>query len=601
MWPFCLLKEDDVKTSNRLVNKLSVPDQTKQFIFAIQDSNSDRVVYILAAQNLSEQSAIDADHLIKSVRPDAVVVSVAPSVLPDIEAEDKLSNKSEINLIPTSYFGVLRRCLLDKVKKEQFDGFAGFQVMQAIFGIGFYGHFLAARRAAEIINSQFIFIESPYEAMNPSTNPQPGNEDSVIPFSSSSLLPGKATPTICSSSRRIFHANTLESDMLKSLGSSLDLPAPISSSDAVEERSAYEVPPFARTFYSLLADLYDIFNDIPAMGRALCSAKKMLVDVSEGETIDTERLAEVQNFRIAIEGLRMAFNKAARNPIDKSEIDSLRGMEFSELPFEEKCHVLFAQALKRHTEKAGRKTVVAVVDAASLVGVRKHWNTLVPPELANLAYCNDNTDISEELSSDQMETRRLLSDKPIVAIGAGATAVLGASSLSKAVPASSLIKIATFKLPASLKLGLLQLKRTASVGLSKIFVPSKLSTSSALKFTASTENIRAVAHSMVYTARRTSFFAIRTSFYELMRRRHVRPARFGPWATFGCSMGACASLLMLGDGIECAAESAPMVPTIASLGRGLQNLQQASEEVRGKSTKKIHKAIESMADYLKKR
>lgn len=609
LWPFCLLKEDDLKTSKQLVSKLSVPEQTKQFVFAMRDSDSDTVVYILSVQNLSEQSAIDADHLIKEVRPDAVVVSVAPSALPDIEVEEKLSNKSQVNHIPTSYFGVLKKCLLDKVKKEQFDGFAGFQVMQAIFGIGFYGHFLAARRATEKIDSNFIFIESPFETMSSSVHSQPGNENSVMPLHSNSLIPGKVFPTMYPSSRRIFIGDTVRSDAVKSLGSSLDLLEFSSVSDSVDQDCESDVPPFAQTFYSLLADLHHFFKDIPAMGKALSSARKMLVEVSEGEAVDTERLSEVQNFRIAIEGLRMALNKAARNPIDKTEINNLRGAKFSDLPFEEKCHILFAHALKKHAEKFRSGTVVAIVDAASLAGLRRHWNTSIPAELAELAFSNDNSDNSEKFLSNQMEKRRALADKPIVALGAGATAALGASSLSKAVPASSLIKAATFKVPASLKLGIIQLKRTASVGLSKILVPSKLSfpgfatgmKTSAIKLTSSAENIRAVAHSMVYTARRTSYFAIRTSFYELMRRRHIRPAKFAPWATFGCSMGACAGLLMLGDGIECAAESIPAVPMIASLGRGLQNLQQASDEVRDTSTKKMRVAIESMVHYLKKR
>ncbi|PKU79123.1 hypothetical protein MA16_Dca000467 [Dendrobium catenatum] len=610
IWPFSLLKEDDLKTSIQLVNRLSVPEQTKQFVFAIRDSDSGTVVYILAAQSLSEQSAIDADHLIKATQPDAVVVSVAPSALPEIEVEKKLFDESQVNQIPTSYLGVLKRCVLDKVKKEDFDVFAGFQVVQAIFGIGFYGHFLAARRAAEKFDSHFILLESPFESslsMNTSTH----SEDSGIPLRANNLLPGKVISSMYS--RRICIADTIQSNVVKSLGSPLSLLDSTSNSDSdvqeVEESmlgSNYNVPPFAESFYSLLADLYHIFRDIPAISKALFSAKKMLVDVSEGQPVDTENLSEVQNFRIAIEGLRMALNKAGRNPIDKSEKENFRAKEFAELPFEEKCHALFTQALKRHAEKF--ETVVAIVDATSLAGLRRHWNTLVPSELSDLAYCNNDPDNLEAIWSDQIDKRRILADKPIVALGAGATAVVGASSLSKVIPASHLIKVATFQLPASLKLGLIQLQRTASVGLSKILVPSKLlapglttgTKSSALKLTASANDIRAAVHSMISTARRTSFFAIRTSFYEIMQRRHVRPTRFAPWATFGCSMGACAGLLMFGDGIECAVESVPTVPMIASLGRGLQSLQLASEEVKGTNSTKIHEAIQSMMHYLKK-
>ncbi|KAH0460381.1 hypothetical protein IEQ34_011044 [Dendrobium chrysotoxum] len=615
-WPFSLMKDDDLKTSNKLVNRLAIPEQTKQFVFAIRDSASHVVVYILAAQNLSEQSAIDADCLIKEVRPNAVVVSVAPSALPDIQVEEKCSSESLVNHIPTSSFGVLKRCLFEKIKKEQYDSFAGCQVLQAIFGIGFYGHFLSAKRAAENVDSHFLLLESPYEnsCSDASTCSESGNESSPrLHLQTNSLLPGKVTSSMSSSSKRFFVSDPLQSDMVKSLIPSLDLLVsslivdPIAQQDQEGSLSSnYQVPPFAESVYSLLVDLHHIFKDLPAIGKALSSAQKMLVDVNEGETVDTKTLSNVQSFRIAIEGLRIALNKAAQKPITKQNTTNSKVVEFYDLPTEDKCHVLFAQALKKQAVNFG--AVVAIVDAASVAGLRRHWNTFVPPEVADLAnhcvmhYCDD-LDNGEEIPIDNHEKKKKLTDKPVVAISAGATALLGVSSFSKAMPASSLVKAATVHVSSSFKFGLLQIQRKVAFGLSKIIFPSKLlapGLSTGTKLAASAEKIRAVTHSMIATAERTSLFAIRTSFYEIMRKRNVRPVGCAPLVSFACSMGACAGLITYGDGIECAAESFPSVSTIASLGRGLQSLKQASQEVKATSGVKVHEALQYFLHSVKR-
>lgn len=614
-WPFYLLRDDDLKASNRLVKRLAIPEQTKQFVFAIPDSDSRAVLYILAAQNLSEQSAIDADHLIKEVRPNAVVVSVAPSALPEIQVEEKCSSENQVNHIPTSSFGVLSKCLFEKIKKEQYDSFAGCQVLQAIFGIGFYGHFLSAKRAAETVDSHFILLESPYEnsSSDTSTCSDSVNESSRLHLQTNSLLPGKVTPSMSSSSKRFFVSDALQSDMVKSLIPSLDLLVSTSIVDPTAQQneegipsSTYQVPPFAQSVYSLLVDLHHIFKDLPAIGKALSSAQKMLLDVNEGEPVDTKTLSTVQNFRIAIEGLRIALNKTARRPITELDATNSDLLEFNNLPTEEKCHVLFAQALKKQVRNFG--AVVAIVDTASVAGLRKHWNTSVPPEVTDLAnhcvihHCNDH-DGGEEIMNDNHEKKKTLTDKPVVTFGAGATALLGVSSFSKAMPASSLIKAASLHASSSFKIGLLQLQRKVAFGLSKLLFPSKLlapGLTTGTKLTASAEKIRAVTHTMIAAAERTSLSAIRTSFYEIMRKRNVRPAGYTPWVSFACSMGACAGLLTYGDGIECAAESVPSVSMIASLGRGLQSLKQASQEVKETSGVKVHEALQQFVQSVKR-
>ncbi|KAA8517319.1 hypothetical protein F0562_017612 [Nyssa sinensis] len=66
------------------------------------------------------------------------------------------------------------------------------------------------------------------------------------------------------------------------------------------------------------------------------------------------------------------------------------------------------------------------------------------------------------------------------------------------------------------------------------------------------------------------------------------------WTTFGCSVATFAGLFMYGDNIECAAVSLPTAPSIASLGRGIRNLHQASQEVTQANISKIQGTMESL-------
>ncbi|KAJ8602672.1 hypothetical protein MRB53_042386 [Persea americana] len=59
LWPFSIRKTDgDLKASDGLVHGLSIPDQTKQFVFAVRDPETQAVIYLLDAQNLSEQTSV---------------------------------------------------------------------------------------------------------------------------------------------------------------------------------------------------------------------------------------------------------------------------------------------------------------------------------------------------------------------------------------------------------------------------------------------------------------------------------------------------------------------------------------------------------------
>ncbi|XP_042467156.1 uncharacterized protein LOC122050304 [Zingiber officinale] len=633
MWrdpPSCTLIFVEVVALNlsetiRLVRKLSIPDTTKQFVLALHEPDSDAVVYILAAQNLSLQSAFDAEDLIKEVKPKTVVAQISLSALADIQAEEKDVRNDQANLVPTSSIGVLKRCFIEKISKDHYENFAGRQVLQEIFGVGCYGHFLSAKRAAEEIGSDFMLLESPYDgnegghATTCSDNNKDGGQTLGLRIQAINLLPPKVTSVTYFNSKRLCLDDAIKEQMVKMVIPFLELaiskggqPDSNFEEGSVKDQPKldYKVPAFAQSFYPLFADLHDIFIDLPSIEKAVVAVQRMLVDINEGKPVNTHTLSNAYIFRIAVESLRIALNDAARCPMERTNKVNPSELEYFELPLEEKAHVLFVHTLRNQAKKFG--SIVAIVDTSCLAGLRKHWNTSVPPKVAesiNLGSteCYED-DLEHEKVIENMKRNGLLVDKPVVAVSAGATVVLGASSLSKAVPMSTLIKFSMYKIPATLKLSLTQLQRIAIMSLSKFFavnpfaqvLASAGAKTSAMKVTTSAVKIRSVAHTMIAAAEKTSLLAMRTSFYEIMRSRSVRPIRFAPLAMFGCSMAACTGLLTYGDGIECAAESLPSVPMIASLGRGLQSLHQASMEVRQTNGTKMQEALQSLVHNLKK-
>ncbi|KNA15578.1 hypothetical protein SOVF_095870 [Spinacia oleracea] len=619
LWPFSGLRVDDLKLSDRLVKRLSLPEHTQPFVFAISEPENEAIVYILAAQNLSERSARDAEYLIKEVRPDAVVALVGHNTLSEIQEHEMVEGTGD--LVPTSVFRVLMRCFMDKTNKDRYENLAGNLVLKEIFGIGFYGHFFVAKMLAQEIGSSFSVIESPImksagaEIDSSSDTSLSSNKLQTLALRPSSLVP-QDWGSLVGKFRRLHITSDIQSQMIKLvcpfLSQSFINLSPFGSpvdreSCIMEPRCNYCPPPFAQTVYPLLMDLHDIFSDIPSMGRALAYAQKMFLDVGTGEGVDADLLSEVYTFRIAVEGLRIALNNAGRLPIQKLGKSMPGKIEFHELSVEDKSHCLLAQTLRSQAKRF--KTVVAVVDASSLAGLRKFWNTPIPGEVKDMV---DELIVCQEVDAESTDDKkkRLLSGKPVVAVASGATAVLGVSSLSKAVPLSSIVKVFMFNVPSSLKIFLTQTHKATLFALTKILGPSKFvapgfassgaKASTAFKAAASAEKIRAVTHSVIASAEKTSLSAMRTAFYEIMRKRRVQPIGRKPLATFGLSVASCAGLLAYGDGIECAAESFPAAPSIASLGRGIQNLQQVSQSIGHSCGNNIQKAIESLMHRFQK-
>ncbi|XP_010524139.1 PREDICTED: uncharacterized protein LOC104802304 [Tarenaya hassleriana] len=616
LWPFSVWKYDDLRRSSELVGRLSVPESTKNFVFAIRVPENDSVIYILSAQNLSERSARDAECLIKEVRPDAVVVQVDKSAMAESQNEESGLGDGSTDSVPTSAFQVLKQCFVDKVNKENYESVAGILVLREIFGTSFNGHYLAAKRMAEQVGSSFMVLESPFvniSAMDCSSGEfETGNKLQGL---ANSFLPLYSGSNVLSTSRRSLITNEVQARMLKLLSShinqlSKEFGPSAGEPNEIQPLENYAVPSFAQSIYPLLVDLHDIFNDLPFIGRALANARKMLSDVNRGEAVDAKIVSEVYIFQIAVEGLRIALNNAGRVPIKNMGSSSLIEVDFSKLSSEDKSYALIADLLKNQAEKF--KTIVAIVDASNLAGLRKHWNTCVPREVKDMSgHILTGIDDDDDNKSNNSKLKRLLSDKPVVAVGAGATALWSASSLSKAISASPFMKIVTFKVPSSLNLFLTHTQKVMTLAFSKVMGPSKVmmapgfassgaKSTSVLKASLSAEKIRAVTHSLIASVEKTSFSAMRTAFYEIMRKRQARPLRALPLATFGASLATCTGLVVYGDGIECAAGSLPSAPSIANLGRGIQNLREASQVVRQIEGNKIQNSIESLMQRLKK-
>ena len=612
LWPFSAFRNDDLRASKKIVSKLPIPEHAKQFVFAFRDPQTQSLIYILSALNLSERSASDARCLISAIKPDAVLVHAGTSLVADIQSEEDTAFDN--NPLPTSSLGVIKRCFVDKIGQEKYENVAGSFVLREIFGTGFHGHVLAAKVAAEEVGSTFLMIHSPLGnscwggSSNSNDNCDGIGGGSVfqgLVKATTSLVPQKGASLGSVSLKRFSLNNDVHGQIVKALSLCLDPPLLSGDSSSVENeikpRSSYDTPAFAKSIYPLLEDLHDLFSDLPSIGKALAHVQKMLVDVSSGEVLDARTVSEVYTFRIAVEGLRIGLSKNGLRPIKGKRVPNKGEVEFSELPLEDKSHALFAQAIRSQSDKY--KTIVAVVDAGALGGLRKHWDTLIPPQVKDMVgqlitHCG-----SDGAVSIRDDRQWLLADRPVVAVGAGATAILGASSLTKVVPASTLMKIFTYKIPASLKLILGQTQKALAFafGPSKVVAASSgAKTSSALKAAASAKKIRAVTHSVIASAERTSISAMRTAFYEIMRKRKVKPVGFLPWATFACSMGTCTGLIVYGDGIECAIESVPAAPSIASLGRGIQHLREASQAVMQAEGTRIQKSIESLINRIKK-
>ncbi|OVA04623.1 hypothetical protein BVC80_1713g66 [Macleaya cordata] len=289
----------------------------------------------LSLPNLSEQSAIDAEYLIREIRPDAVIAQVASSALTEIQEEENNYSRNngdngQVNIVPTSSFGVIKGYFINMINKDKNECLAENEVLKEIFEIGFYGHFLAAKNVAKEVGSSFLLLYD-NELANSSWTSFFGvfkgcfinkNEKhtyeslagsevlNIQALGSRSLVPQKMGSLALPSLKRLSLTNDLHSQMVKSIVSQSVSKLSYGSLSISEAglgdsqlKCDYQAPSYAQTVYPLLNDLHDIFADLPSIGRAFAYAQKMLYKVDKGETMETQLLSEVHAFRVALEGM----------------------------------------------------------------------------------------------------------------------------------------------------------------------------------------------------------------------------------------------------------------------------------------------------------
>ncbi|KAI3688374.1 hypothetical protein L1987_82086 [Smallanthus sonchifolius] len=282
LWPFAKkIIDDDLRVSDKLVSGLEIPDETKRFVFAFREPESQAVIYILCVQNLSERSAVDAERLVRCVKPGVVVAQVKEVEFDDFELVGHNSFDDDEHSIPTSSLQVLKRCFLRKFGKEKYENVAGSLVLKEIFGVGFNGHLSAAKRTAEEVGSSFLVLESPFVNIesdrDPSNEVESGTSQGFSLQPVNNLTPQKASSVIPSGSSRYFISDDyLRSPILKSSISHLIQLSSDQNTGPVniQPKDDYEAPQYARSVYPLLEDLYNIFIEIPSLGRALAYARQ---------------------------------------------------------------------------------------------------------------------------------------------------------------------------------------------------------------------------------------------------------------------------------------------------------------------------------------
>lgn len=612
LWPS--KASSDLATSRKIVEALPLQPSTKNFTLALCDPDHPKsVVYILATVLLSERSASDARDLIKNVNPRAVVAQVGVDALEIIRLEELNSvNSKSLEIFPTSPMHVMQESFHDGNSLVKYMKMAEAEVVRAIFGTTFIGHVAAAKEAAAELKCSFYYLEGPPMPLTPSEDDDhPGIDFKTkadIPSVGSSaigvasLLGGSFSFLATRKALEISQSKVISSHAISSVQNSLAMAfssARIgegSTEDSSEKNIEYECPAFAQSFYPLLADLHKVYKDLPGMSFALERTKKLLRDVDKGKDVDQSELALSQCFRLAVEGLRVAINVTAMSSLKLEKPDS-DSSHFDDLSYEDKCHVLLAQALKQQAQQS--QVVVAILDAGSVEGIRKHWMIPVSDDVAILAKECLVSEGEEDagVGSEGIRRKAHLLDKPIVVVGAGAAAAVGLASLSHLAPVSTAMKVLTFKVPTIIKLSMLQTKKGAAVAMTKLLTPlTKLvvpaakgfgpakftlgSKISVLKAASSTGKIRAAAHSVVATAEKASLSLIRTAFYNVMQNRRQKSAGGRSWLSFGGSIAVCVGLLTFGNGIENVIETIPEAPRIARLGRGVNSLYHASETLK---------------------
>lgn len=490
LWPFSVLESDDLRVSYELVQKLPIPEDTKRYVYAVREPETESVIYILCVQNYSEWSAWDAEVLIREIKPDAVIVKNDVSYLEELKLQERmLSHLCVENPVPVSSFEVVKRCFKEELRVERYNELAQKCVLREILGVDSGGHWFAANRAAQDVGSSRLLLGAPLFLSHLSATSGDSDSDSKSKFKD--LVSSLAVQKVQCGWNCVSEEKS-------------NLP------DNQPAQSNFEVPQFVQVIDPFFLAIHDqAVHVFPSFGTALAHVRKIFDHVNRGEAVDALAVSKVYPFRSMIELLRSFQNDEGRLPISRMNT-ILSRIEFSELALEDKIHALSAQSLRSLTKRF--KTIVAVVDAEDLKGLRKHWYTHIPQEYKDLAV--------------HMVTRYE---------GEAARPVARGSSFSELVKASIIMNAKA-----------------------KLRIPT-------------------TSDFVIRAAENTSWWAVRTAFYEMMRNGKVQLHPLSRLVTFGRIR-----MVLLWDkvGIKCAADSLPAAPSIARLGRGIRSLSHAAQVVK---------------------
>ncbi|KAG2241791.1 hypothetical protein Bca52824_096364 [Brassica carinata] len=90
-------------------------------------------------------------------------------------------------------------------------------------------------------------------------------------------------------------------------------------------------------------------------------------------------------------------------------------------------------------------------------------------------------------------------------------------------------------------------------------------------------------------------------FYAMMmrKRRVAKPMGALPMVVVGAGLASFSGLIYCEERIECAAVTLPSAPSIAKLGRGVQNLREASMEVTRRGNNGVHNAMQGLSQSVR--
>ncbi|GAQ79488.1 hypothetical protein KFL_000310380 [Klebsormidium nitens] len=603
----------DLSLSAKLIQQLNLPPDVAARVLAFRDSRSGPTIYVLGGFNLSERSASDVEQLIGAANPKAVVANVG--ILPEFQAARACAELGPREGVPTSAFEVLQRCVTGAASLDEFQTQAADQFLHSLFGSNLFRHISAAEEAANRQNAGVTFFSWPPISLGGQSEEEenpPEKGKASWGEQLSRALHKRFTPHGTSSAALRFQAVThATDDAVRSLAvRASKLPPPQTAprndppevdfedqvAEAPPEEHPWFLPPAIETLMTALPNVPGVWEwgDWP-----LSHARAVMRHVAGGEPIAEEQLANATVLRVGVENLRQGYCEVARSAAFQPSGKSAPSLD----PSPDNLH---AQTLIHTLKQQAALTsgdVVALVPVDQLPWIRKLWASDGPKEVALWSEECVRTpqdlrrSIDELASAEDAERRAKEKDTWMAVIVAG----LGIAGGATYAQGGTLAKVASAvpKTVHLVKAGAALLKRNAGVAVAKAVVPqvgaaqaglaakamapktaaaaAKAAVVTKAKAAAAAEQMRMVAHGVVNQLQAIALRAVRVTGYNVMQRSNFR--RPGPWLLLGGSAASALLAYAYSKELETAVAVLPHAAQVARLGRGCQNLKEATEKL----------------------